>query len=148
VVAVAAAAVVFTVWMGGRGPSSEPGQVDPVLAASTALPPSEAGTESIGLRAEEVDDLDGAELDALLARLGPEAVLPDDELSTDDEYAAPTPDDVSLELFEEWVVAEADGASATTELDLFDTPDYGALIDDLTEAEIDALDAYLAAQTG
>lgn len=127
VLVVAAAVVLFVVWSGQRGderPSVGPAPHERVAATAPAVEPPAVDA----LRAEAVEDLDDAELDALLAELEPAAELDDTE-------------------FDPSETLPADGV-ATFDDDFFAVPDYGALLDELSEDEIDALDAFLASQTG
>jgi anti-sigma factor RsiW len=144
VVAVAAAVVLFAVWSGSS--DRDPARRDaPTVAQQPAPTTPDDTVPGVMLRASEVEDLDSAELDALLATLGPASMDPDD-----DEAAREAVDDVTLpdDVVAEWVLAEAAPVSEPAETDLFGVPDYGTLLDELSEEEIDALDAFLAAQTG
>jgi hypothetical protein len=139
---VAAAAVLFVVWSGRRDAAGPGSNLAP--SERLAVTPRPATTDDLlpdvlGARDEELEELEGAELDVLLAELDPAAVAevedPDEDL-----VDAVLPDEVVTD----WTLAE----TSTGDDDLFGTPDYGALLDGLSEEEIDALDAFLAAQTG
>ncbi|HUH02707.1 MAG TPA: hypothetical protein VML75_11995 [Kofleriaceae bacterium] len=137
VLVVAAAVVLLVVWSGRRdaaGPGPELATTERVAVSPTTTDDRLPGV--LGWRAEEIEDLESAELDVLLAELDPAAISEIEDPAED----AVMPD----EAIPDWSLAE----SSSGEDDFFGMPDYGALLDELSEAEIDALDAFLASQTG
>lgn len=148
---VAAAAVLFVVWSGRRQAAGPGADLATTERLAVSPPPSSTTTDDVlpgvsGWRAEEIEDLEGAELDVLLADLDPAAIA---ELEDPDEGVVDTvlPD----EVVPDWTLAEIESSGDGAD-ELFGSsdpmPDYDALLDGLSEEEIDALDAFLAAQTG